>query len=93
MAKNLDHKDLYLGQLIVLTDHIDAQVYTVGAIGHPDHRLAILLVWFEGSRLSSQWTDYYGSRLPTMKQIERSIRNGRLANGQDITGILSKEAA
>jgi hypothetical protein len=94
MTTLLTHKDLYVGQLIVRTDHKDAQVYTIGAIGHPETRFAIYLVWFEGTRKCGQWIDFGGSYLPTLKQIERSIlMSGRLANSRDITGVLSEELA
>jgi len=94
MPKTLTRKDFYLNQLIVRIEHKDAQVYTVGAIGHPENQFAIYLVWFEGTRKCGQWTDYSGCYLPTLKQIERSIfMSGRLANGRDITGVLSEELA
>ena len=84
MTKQLELKDIYLGQLIVRTEHDEAQVYTVGVIS----RLAIYLVWFEGTRKCGQWSDYSGSYKPTLKQIERSIAiNGRLANSLDVTGL------
>jgi hypothetical protein len=92
MTTLLTLKDLYVGQLIVRNDDdVDAQVYTIGAIGHPDTRFAIYLVWFEGKRKCGSWSDYGGSYLPTLKQIERSIMmNGRLADSKDITGVLSE---
>ena len=84
MTKRLELKDIYLGQLIVRTEHEEAQVYTVGAIS----KLAIYLVWFEGTRKFGQWSDYSGSHKPTLKQIERSIAiNGRLASSTDITSL------
>jgi hypothetical protein len=91
MTTLLTHKDLYVGQLIVRNDDVDAQVYTIGAIGHPETRFAIYLVWFEGKRKCGSWIDYGGSYLPTLKQIERSLMGGRLASSKDITGVLSEE--
>ena len=91
MAKLLTHKDLYVAQLIVRNDNDDAQVYTIGAIGHPENRFAIYLVWFEGNHKCGSWIDYDGSYLPTLKQIERSLMGGRLASSKDITGVLSEE--
>jgi len=87
MVKPIARKDLYLGQLIVCNEHVDAQVYTIGAIGHPEVAHAVYLVWFEGTHKCGQWADYSGSYLPTLKQIERSITNSRLANSRDITGL------
>jgi hypothetical protein len=87
MAKALTREKMYLGQLIVRGEHLEAQVYTIGA----RQGLNVFLVWFEGSRKCSQWVDYYASYEPTLKQIERSIMvNGRLANSKDITGLLSE---
>ena len=53
MASRLTLKQLYLGQLIVRGPHADAQVYTVAAI----RGFNIYVVWFEGKRMSGQWTD------------------------------------
>ena len=84
MTKRLELKNIYINQLIVRTEHEEAQVYTVGAIS----KLDIYLVWFEGDRKCGQWSDYSGSYKPTLKQIERSITmNGRLANSRDTIGL------
>jgi hypothetical protein len=84
MAKRLTLKQLYLGQLIVRGEHADAQVYTVAAI----RGLNIYLVWFGGTRISGQWSDYGDCYKPTLAQIEYSIAaNGRLASGQDIKDL------
>ena len=93
MTKLLTLKDLYVAKLIVRNDDDDAQVYTIGAIGHPDTRFAIYLVWFEGKRKCGSWIDFGGSYEPTLKQIERSLMGGRLANSKDITGVLSELVA
>ena len=91
MTKPLTREELYLGQLIVRNDDVDALVYTIGAIGHPDTQFAIYLVWFEGKRKCGSWIDYGGLYLPTLKQIERSLMGVRLASSKDITGVLSEE--
>ena len=84
MASRLTLKQLYLGQLIVRGPHADAQVYTVAAI----RGFNIYVVWFEGKRMSGQWTDYGDCYQPTFAQIEYSIAaNGRLASGQDIKDL------
>ena len=93
MVKPIARKDLYLGQLIVRNDQPDAQVYTIGAIGHPEAALAVYLVWFEGTHKCGQWADYSPSYLPSLKQIESSITNGRLANSRDLTNVLLEESA
>jgi len=84
MASRLTLKQFYLGQLIVRGPHADAQVYTVAAI----RGFNIYVVWFEGKRMSGQWTDYGDCYKPTLAQIEYSIAaNGRLASGQDIKDL------
>ena len=92
MVKPIARKDLYLGQLLVRNEQPDAQVYTIGAIGHPEAFCAVLLVWFEGTHKCKQWADYSGSYLPSLKQIERSITNGRLANSRDLTNVTLEES-
>ena len=79
--KKIKPNQFYYGQFIVRTDAPDAQVYTVAS------RLEfnILLIWFEGERLCRQWVDLSGSMVPTVKQIENSIKNyGRLALLSDL---------
>lgn len=84
MAKKLSLKQLRICQLIVLSEHPDAQVYTIAAI----RGLIIHVIWFEGVRRCGQWTDYGDCYKPTLKQIEYSIAaNGRLASGQDIKDL------
>ena len=84
MASRLTLKQLYLGQLIVRGPHADAQVYTVAAI----RGFNIYVVWFEGKRMSGQWTDYGNCYKPALTQIEYSIAaSGRLASGQDIKDL------
>lgn len=81
MTKCIKHTDLYIGQLIVVTDHPETQVYTIASV----ERHAVMLVWFEGTRICTQATEKYGLMKPTLKQIEYSIAaNGRLASTKDI---------
>jgi hypothetical protein len=82
-------KNFYLGQLVVNTDNIDAQVYTVGAL----QGLNVYAVWFEGNQKCGGWADRGGFFSPTLKQIERCIYGGRLASGKDITDCLTELAA
>ncbi len=77
-------KDLYIGQLIARGTHPDPQIYTVAAV----RGLNIYLIWFEGTHMSGQWTDYSECYKPTLEQIQYSIAaNGRLASGQDIKDL------
>jgi hypothetical protein len=74
--KTLHKSKVYLGQLVVVTDHPETQVYTVCEI--VGNRVA--LTWFEGSMKCSSWFDAWSLGLPTLKQIEYSIAaNGKLA--------------
>jgi hypothetical protein len=81
MAKRLTLNQIYIGQLIVRGEHLDAQVYTIAKI----IGFNIYVIWFEGERQCGQWTDYGDCYKPTLEQIEYSIQaNGKLASGQDI---------
>jgi hypothetical protein len=80
--KKIKHSDLYIGQLVVATEHPEAQVYTVAAvIGQ-----CVVLQWFEGDRLCvSGDHDKYGLMKPTLQQIEYSIAaNGPLVSTKQI---------
>ena len=81
MKKSINHKDLYIGQLVVVTDHPETQVYTVAAV----HSQVVTLEWREGTRRCSQHFDKYGSLKPTLQQIEYSIAaNGALVSTREI---------
>ena len=89
MAKPIKFKDLKVGMLIVRGEHADAQVYTIAARDSLSI-LEVKLIWFEGTRLCSQWTDYSDCYTPTIAQIEHSIAaNGRLASRYDVLDILA----
>lgn len=82
MKKTIKHKDLYIGQLVVVTDHPEAQVRTVaGFEGN-----AVILQWHEGSRLCSQGVHAaVGLLKPTLEQIEYSIAaNGSLVSTKEL---------
>ena len=86
MAKPIKLKDLKVGKLVVRGDHPNAQVYTIAVID----RLNIQLIWFEGDRLCSQWSDYSDCYTPTIEQIEDSLAlSGRLASRHDVRDILA----
>lgn len=81
MQKRIKKSDLYIGQLVVVTDHPEAQVRTVAGV---EGNVAILQ-WHEGSRLCSQGHDAFGLMKPTLKQIEYSIAaNGALVSTQEL---------
>lgn len=81
MKKAIKHTDLYIGQLVVVTEHPETQVYTVAAIaGH-----VAILQWQEGAGHCSQGHDKYGLLKPTLQQIEYSIAaNGPLVSTKEL---------
>jgi hypothetical protein len=77
----IKHDDLYIGQLVVVTEHYEAQVYTVAGI---KNHMAILQ-WYEGKQFCSQGHEKYGLLKPDLKQIEYSVAaNGPLVSTRDI---------
>jgi hypothetical protein len=79
--KPIHHDTLSIGQIVVVTDHPETQVYTVAAI---DGHMAILQ-WREGMRYCSQGHDKYSLYNPTLRQIEYSIAaNGPLVSTRDL---------
>jgi hypothetical protein len=95
MKKCLPRAKLYVGQLVVVTDHPEAQVRTIAEI-HKTERGAIRAVtflWYEGSRICSQASHPWTLHNPSLKQIEYSIEaNGKLANKFDICRYLIQQA-
>ena len=78
--KRIAQKSLYIGQLIVLNKHTDAQVYTIAEI----EDFTVTLIWFEGKRLCVNQWDSSRCFYPELEQIEYSINsNGRLATVRD----------
>lgn len=83
MTKCIKHTDLYIGQLVVTNEHIEAQVYTIASI-EPTYR-AVSLIWFEGNHKCVGTHEYFSLMKPTLKQIETNIAiSGRLASTKDI---------
>lgn len=77
MKKSIKHTDLYVGQLVVVTEHPETQVYTVAEI----HSQMVTLQWQEGSRQCGQHYEKYSLLKPTLQQIEYSIAaNGPLVS-------------
>ena len=80
--KRIKQDHLYIGQLVVCTDHPEAQVRTVSAILD---NFMIEVQWYEGKNQCAQGVDYSLLREPTIKQIEYSIaNNGKLVAMNDI---------
>lgn len=77
----INHNDLYIGQLVVVTDHPEATVYTIASI---EGNTAILQ-WREGSNHCSCGYEKFGFMKPTSKQVEYHIANcGALVSNRDI---------
>ena len=78
--KRIAQKSLYIGQLVVLNKHNDAQVYTIAEI----EDFTVTLMWYEGKRLCLNVWDSSRCFYPDLEQIEYSINsNGRLATVRD----------
>ena len=78
--KRIAQKSLYIGQLIVLNKHAEAQVYTIAEI----EDFTVTLMWYEGKRLCVNVWDSSRCFYPDLEQIEYSINsNGRLATVRD----------
>ena len=74
--KKLKRSNLYIGQLVVCSDHPQVQVRTVSH--HFPNSSMIELQWFEGTNHCSQGVDCQLYE-PTIAQIEYSIQfNGKL---------------
>lgn len=81
MKKVIKHTDLYIGQLVVVTEHPETQVYTVAHI----EGQAVMLQWCEGARTCAQAHEKYGLMKPTLEQIEYSIAaNGPLVSTKQL---------
>jgi hypothetical protein len=79
--KSINHNNLYIGQLVVVTEHPEATVYTIAAI---EGNVAILQ-WREGSGHCSQGHEKFGFLRPTVEQIEYHIAHcGNLVSVNNI---------
>lgn len=88
-SKKLNLRDLRVGQLVVCTDHAEAQVRTIAEID----RFRVLIASFEGDKLCSWWTDYSLCYKPTIEQVEYTINNwGRLVSIDDLPPLLKSLA-
>lgn len=80
--KKLKRSDLYLGQLVVCSDHPTAQVRTVAHLFSDSS--VVELQWYEGTNQCAQGVDCQ-LFTPTLKQIEYSIDlNGKLVAFHDL---------
>lgn len=84
MNRKIKLKDFRVGMLVVSTDRVETQVYTVESV----EGLRIMLVWREGERTGVSSLDYSMLMTPTIEQIEYSINNnGRLADMNDVADV------
>jgi len=83
MTRKITKKSMYVGMLVVTTDWLGAQVYTIAHIFKNSNMVE--LQHKEGERQCSQVTDYSLLMNPTIKQIEHSINdNGPLVGVNDL---------
>jgi len=83
MTRKITKKSMYVGMLVVTTDWLGAQVYTIAHIFK--NWKIVELQWKEGERQCSQVIDYSLLMNPTIKQIEHSINdNGPLVGVNDL---------
>jgi hypothetical protein len=84
MNKKIKLQNIYVGQLVVTSNSVEAQVRTVESV----EGLMVTLTWYEGTNQCIQGVDYSLLSVPTVAQIEYSINNhGRLANLQDVEDV------
>jgi hypothetical protein len=80
--KRINRKAMYIGQLVVCTDHPQAQVRTISEL-HDGFTVGIQ--WYEGSHQCVEIIDWSILSAPTLEQIEYSIaNNGKLVAMNDI---------
>lgn len=81
MKKVIKHTELYIGQLVVVTEHPETQVYTIADFEGNN----VLLQWREGTHQTRATFDKFSLIKPTLQQIEYSIAaNGALVSSKDI---------
>ena len=74
-------KNPHIGQLVVVTESLETQVYTVADMTGN----MVVLQWREGERHCSQGYDRWCLLEPTVAQIQHSIKeNGPLVSVNDI---------
>lgn len=79
--KPIRPSDLSIGQIVVVTDSPETQVYTVARVDGQ----TVSLQWREGMRFCAQDYDKTGLYNPTLRQIEYSIAaNGPLVSTKEL---------
>ena len=95
MKRFIQSADLYVGQLVVVTNNKDAQVRTIAKIYKRESGVPhlVLLVWREGEKggISSQCWEPWTLMRPSVQQIENTISEyGALVSKKLIIDILYK---
>jgi hypothetical protein len=90
MRRFLSSKNIYVGQLVVVSDEVGATVRTIASIDSGNH--TALVQWMEGNRFCSKDVQSYMLKKPTLEQIECHIANrGILLSSNQIINL--KETA
>jgi len=83
MRRYLSSKSLYVGQLVVTTDHPGATVCTIAELDIEN--CLVVIQWMEGNRFCSRGFDSYMLKKPSLEQIEWHIaNNGQLLSSKQI---------
>lgn len=80
MKKTIKRDKQYVGQLVTVCIHPDAQVYTIASLEGNN----AVLQWREGAFQTRCTHDRDCLVLPTLEQIENSIGDGALVSWRDI---------
>ena len=90
MRRFLSSNNIYVGQLVVVSDEVGATVRTIASIDSGNH--TALVQWMEGNRFCSKDVQSYMLKKPTLEQIECHIANrGMLLSSNQIINL--KETA
>lgn len=85
MRRFLATANLYLGQLVVISDHPEAIVATIVSI----KGYSVELRWKEGDKMCGCGWQSYMLKKPSLKQIENSIaNNGALVSVKEIEELV-----
>ena len=92
MQRFIPSAKLYVGQLVVVTTHAEAQVRTIAQIHKRGTVYAVTFLWKEGDRVCGQTYEPWNLYKPTLDQIEYSITaNGALISKNDVCKYVIKE--
>jgi hypothetical protein len=90
MRRFLSSKDLYIGQLVVVSDEVGSVVRTIAEIDSSNH--TVIVQWMEGNRFCSRPAQSYMLKKPSLEQIECHIaNNGALISSKQVINF--REAA